>query len=65
MTVRGEFSIAVAILAIGAGVEPLLGPLAVAYVMAVAFLGPLLTQAIDPVTVWVLGRRAEREADAN
>jgi len=41
---RGEFSIVIA--GLGAGVEPGLGPLAAAYVLFLAVLGPILTRAI-------------------
>ena len=42
---RGEFSIVIA--GLGAGIEPRLGPLAAAYVLLLAVLGPLLTRAIQ------------------
>ncbi len=37
---RGEFSIAIAAIAVAAGVEPQLGPLAAAYVLVLAIAGP-------------------------
>lgn len=47
LTPRGEFSIVIAGLAVSAGVEPLLGPLATAYVLITVFLGPLLARIAD------------------
>lgn len=57
MIVRGEFSVAVAVLAVGAGVEPRLAPLAVTYVMALALLGPASAQLVEPVVLWLRRRR--------
>jgi CPA2 family monovalent cation:H+ antiporter-2 len=54
---RGEFNIVIAGLAIAAGVNPGLGPLAAAYVMLLAVSGPLLARAAEPVTRAVLRRR--------
>jgi len=45
---RGEFSIIIAGLAVGAGLQPGLAPLAAAYVLILAVLGPLLARAADP-----------------
>jgi monovalent cation:H+ antiporter-2, CPA2 family len=42
---RGEFSLAVAGLAVGAGIEPDIGPLAASYVLALAVTAPLLAVA--------------------
>jgi CPA2 family monovalent cation:H+ antiporter-2 len=44
---RGEFSIVIAGLGVGAGLEPQLGPLSAAYVLFLAVLGPLLTRWAD------------------
>jgi len=44
LTPRGEFSIVIA--GLGAAVEPRLGPLAAAYVLFLAVLGPILTRAV-------------------
>lgn len=44
---RGEFSIVIA--GLGVGVEPRLAPLAAAYVLFMAVLGPLLTRAAEPL----------------
>jgi CPA2 family monovalent cation:H+ antiporter-2 len=43
LVARGEFSIVIA--GLGAGLEPQLGPLAAAYVLILAVLGPILTRA--------------------
>jgi len=47
LTVRGEFSIVIAGLAVGAGVEPQLAPLATAYVLITVVAGPLLARIPD------------------
>src|SRR6266545_1389413 len=49
LVARGEFSIVIAGLAVAAGVQARLGPLATAYVLSLAVLGPLLTRAADPL----------------
>lgn len=41
LVARGEFSIVIAGLAVTAGVEPALGPLATAYVLVLVVIGPL------------------------
>jgi len=46
---RGEFSIIIAGLAVAAGLQPGLAPLAAAYVLILAVLGPLLARAADPI----------------
>jgi CPA2 family monovalent cation:H+ antiporter-2 len=46
---RGEFNIVIAGLAVAAGVNPRLGPLAAAYVLILAVAGPLLARAAEPV----------------
>ena len=51
LVARGEFSIVIAGLGVGAGLEPELGPLAAAYVLLLAVLGPILAR---------LGRAAAR-----
>jgi CPA2 family monovalent cation:H+ antiporter-2 len=58
---RGEFSILLAALGVSAGVEPKLGALAAAYVLATAVGGPLLTKFSDPL-VGFFQERAERRA---
>lgn len=44
---RGEFSIVIAGLAVGAGIEPQLAPLATAYVLITVVTGPLLARLSD------------------
>jgi monovalent cation:H+ antiporter-2, CPA2 family len=46
---RGEFNIVIAGLAVTAGAEPRLGPLAAAYVFTLAVAGPLLARCAEPV----------------
>jgi len=55
LVARGEFSIVIA--GLGAGIEPRLGPLAAAYVLFLAVLGPILTRA-------VAGEKVQIEASA-
>ena len=50
LTPRGEFSIVIAGLAVGAGIEPQLAPLATAYVLLTVVAGPLLGRI--PETSW-------------
>ena len=47
LTPRGEFSIVIAGLAVGAGVEPRLAPLATAYVLITVVAGPFLARIPD------------------
>ena len=61
---RGEFSIVIAGLGVAAGVEPLLGPLAAAYVLMLAALGPLAARAADSVGVALAARAGEMPARA-
>jgi CPA2 family monovalent cation:H+ antiporter-2 len=56
---RGEFSIVVAGLAVAAGVHADLGPLAAAYVLILAAVGPLVARVAEPVMRERLRRRAE------
>lgn len=44
LVARGEFSIVIASVAVAAGVDERLGPLAAGYVLAAALLGPILTR---------------------
>jgi CPA2 family monovalent cation:H+ antiporter-2 len=48
---RGEFSIVIAGLGVGTGLEPQLGPLSAAYVLMLAVLGPILARAVGPHTI--------------
>ena len=50
LTPRGEFSIVIAGLAVGAGVEPQLAPLATAYVLITVVAGSVLARVPD--TSW-------------
>ncbi len=61
LVARGEFSIVIAGLAVAAGTEPALGPLAASYVLVMAVAGPVLTRLADPLT----GRLRRREAAAH
>jgi K+:H+ antiporter subunit KhtU len=54
---RGEFSIVIAGLAVGSGVEPRLAPLATAYVLITVVSGPLLARLSDYVWFKTLVRR--------
>lgn len=47
LVARGEFSIVIA--GLGTGLEPRLGPLAAAYVLFLAVLGPILARGIEPL----------------
>ncbi|MEX2447169.1 MAG: cation:proton antiporter [Solirubrobacterales bacterium] len=49
LVARGEFSIVLAGLGVGAGIEPQLGAVAAGYVLFTALLAPLLTRWADPV----------------
>jgi CPA2 family monovalent cation:H+ antiporter-2 len=62
LTPRGEFSVVIAGLAITAGIEPRLAPLATAYVLITVVTGPILARVSD--TTW-FKRRVRRRATAN
>jgi CPA2 family monovalent cation:H+ antiporter-2 len=64
---RGEFSIAVAGLAVASEVEPDLGPLAIAYVFVLAVVGPIAARLSDPVADRLLPapEQRARAADEN
>ena len=53
---RGEFSIALAGLAVSAGLEPRLAPLTIAYVIALVVIGPLAARAAVPVAQAIQAR---------
>jgi CPA2 family monovalent cation:H+ antiporter-2 len=61
---RGEFSIVIAGLAVSANLEPQLGPLAAAYVLFLAILGPILTRFGDPLVAAFQRRWAAVPADS-
>ncbi len=50
LTVRGEFSIVIAGIAVAEGVEPELGPIAATYVLLLAISGPIAARVVDRVT---------------
>ncbi|ULR52297.1 cation:proton antiporter [Streptomyces deccanensis] len=54
LVARGEFSIVIAGLAVAAGVEPSLGPLATAYVLILVLLGPLTARYTEPLATRLL-----------
>lgn len=64
LTPRGEFSIVIAGLAVSSGVQPLLAPLATAYVLITVIAGPMLARMPD--APWfakaVNGREQKRKA---
>ncbi|GAP52111.1 cation:proton antiporter [Streptomyces azureus] len=62
LVARGEFSIVIAGLAVTAGIEPSLGPLATAYVLILVLLGPLTARYTEPVATALTGRLRRRNA---
>ncbi|MGW0865977.1 cation:proton antiporter [Streptomyces sp. NPDC002611] len=62
LVARGEFSIVIAGLAVTAGIEPSLGPLATAYVLILVLLGPLTARWTEPVATLLTGRVRRRKA---
>jgi CPA2 family monovalent cation:H+ antiporter-2 len=58
LTPRGEFNIVIAGLAVSAGLNESIGPLAAAYVLVLAVLGPILARSLEP-----LSRRPARRRD--
>ncbi|WP_081438619.1 cation:proton antiporter [Pseudofrankia asymbiotica] len=60
LVARGEFSIVIAGLAVAAGVNPKLGPLAASYVLLMAILGPLAARFVEPITRAALRRRGRK-----
>ncbi|GAA3455621.1 cation:proton antiporter [Dactylosporangium matsuzakiense] len=58
LTPRGEFNIVIAGLAVSAGLHESIGPLAAAYVLVLAVLGPILARSLEP-----LSRRFRRHHD--
>jgi CPA2 family monovalent cation:H+ antiporter-2 len=57
---RGEFSIVIAGLA-GSTVDPLLGPVAAAYVLCLAVVGPLMPRVVEPFAKRAARRARERQ----
>lgn len=64
LTPRGEFSIVIAGLAVGAGLNPMLAALATAYVLITIIVGPLLARVPDSpwFTAWTTRRQVARTA---
>ncbi|MFD9862031.1 cation:proton antiporter [Streptomyces alboflavus] len=60
LVARGEFSIVIAGLAVTAGIEPRLGPLATAYVLILVVVGPLTARYAEPVAA-LAGRLSRRQ----
>jgi CPA2 family monovalent cation:H+ antiporter-2 len=54
---RGEFNIVIAGLAVAAGTNEKIGPLAAAYVLILAILGPIAARAAEPVAKLYLRKR--------
>ncbi|WP_320778327.1 cation:proton antiporter [Streptomyces sp. CRN 30] len=57
LVARGEFSIVIAGLAVTAGIEPDLGPLATAYVLVLVVLGPLTARYTEPLLTRLTAHR--------
>ena len=49
LVARGEFSVVIAGLGVAAGVQPGLGPLAAAFILISALLGPILARVVEPL----------------
>jgi CPA2 family monovalent cation:H+ antiporter-2 len=49
LVARGEFSVVIAGLGVAAGVQPALGPLAAAFILISALLGPILARVVEPL----------------
>jgi CPA2 family monovalent cation:H+ antiporter-2 len=62
---RGEFSIAIAGLAVASNVEPDLGPLAVSYVFLLAVIGPIAARVAEPMADRVLGASDARDPETS
>ena len=54
LVARGEFSIVIAGLGVGAGLESQLGGLSAAYVLLLAMIGPILARLIEPLALWTI-----------
>lgn len=66
LTPRGEFSIVIAGLAAGSGIEPRLAPLATAYVLLTVIAGPILARMTDAAWFrrWIATRQERLRAGA-
>ncbi|MEU8120463.1 cation:proton antiporter [Spirillospora sp. NPDC049024] len=60
---RGEFNIVIAGLAVSAGINPRLGPLAAAYVLILAIAGPLIARGVEPLLRWRRTRPAREDRE--
>ncbi|MEV8096640.1 cation:proton antiporter [Kitasatospora sp. NPDC085879] len=60
LVARGEFSIVIAGLAVTAGIEPDLGPLATAYVLILVLVGPLAARWTEPAAGRLAALRTRR-----
>ncbi|GAA1573882.1 cation:proton antiporter [Dactylosporangium maewongense] len=58
LTPRGEFNIVIAGLAVSAGLNTKIGPLAAAYVLVLAVIGPILARSLEPFARWRSRRRS-------
>ena len=58
LVARGDFSIVIAGLAVAAGIEPELGPLATAYVLVLVVAGPLTARYTEPLATALTRRRS-------
>lgn len=58
LVAHGEFSIVIAGLGVGAGLEPQLGSLSAAYVLFLVILGPILARTIEPLSKIFMARKA-------
>ncbi|MEU5087596.1 cation:proton antiporter [Streptomyces sp. NPDC021356] len=63
LVARGEFSIVIAGLAVTAGTEASLGPLATAYVLILVILGPLSARWTEPLALRLTARRTRQSAE--
>jgi CPA2 family monovalent cation:H+ antiporter-2 len=64
LVARGEFSIVIAGLAVTAGIEPSLGPLATAYVLLLVVIGPLAARWTEPIAARLTRHRGDAAAPA-
>ncbi|WP_326751425.1 cation:proton antiporter [Streptomyces hirsutus] len=61
LVARGEFSIVIAGLAVTAGIEPQLGPLATSYVLILVVLGPLAARYTEPIALRLTRKRSSAD----
>ncbi|MEV4511150.1 cation:proton antiporter [Dactylosporangium sp. NPDC049525] len=64
LTPRGEFNIVIAGLAVSAGLNDRIGPLAAAYVLVLAVTGPILARSLEPIVRWRNRRRGSGNTPA-